>query len=169
MSCLGNNYNPTTTRVWQRRENNCVYETNNVKTELEEKQKINKANVLQYKNNSSNLTKNQKYALMAKGKWNYKKTYATQSETNSISNTQHLLSNVNTLNCKVTIINGKSYVAPNKQLLYPSDASNVPGQSLLQSYPKIKSYYPRNKTTNNNSTSGFPDGYKIPSYENDNK
>jgi len=41
---------------------------------------INKGNVLQYKSNSSNLTKNQRYSLIAKGQWtNRTKTWASQS------------------------------------------------------------------------------------------
>ena len=40
---------------------------------------LNKGNVLQYKKNSSNLTKKQQYALIAKGKWVNRKTWATQS------------------------------------------------------------------------------------------
>ena len=41
---------------------------------------IHKGNVLQYKNNSANLTKSQKYSLMAKGKWiNRNTTWGTQS------------------------------------------------------------------------------------------
>jgi len=40
---------------------------------------LNKGNVLQYKKNSSNLTKKQQYALIAQGKWVNRKTWATQS------------------------------------------------------------------------------------------
>ena len=50
MSCLGNDYNPNPTRVWSRFQNNCsATDSDNMKY---------KANVLQYKQNSSNLTKN---------------------------------------------------------------------------------------------------------------
>jgi hypothetical protein len=43
---------------------------------------INKGNVLQYKKNSSQLTKNQRYSQIAKGLWtNRTKTWATQSDT----------------------------------------------------------------------------------------
>jgi hypothetical protein len=42
---------------------------------------LSKGNVLQYKKNSSNLTKQQRYSLIAKGQWtNRTKTWATQSD-----------------------------------------------------------------------------------------
>jgi hypothetical protein len=42
---------------------------------------LRKGNVLQYKKNSSNLTKQQRYSLIAKGQWtNRTKTWATQSD-----------------------------------------------------------------------------------------
>ena len=50
-----------------------------------------KANILQYKNNSSNLTKKQRFTQIAKGSWVGKKTYATQSQTYSNPNTSSLL------------------------------------------------------------------------------
>lgn len=51
-----------------------------------------KGNILQYKKNSSNLTKRQRYALIAKGAWiNQKKSYATQSLTYTNPNTSALL------------------------------------------------------------------------------
>ena len=54
-------------------------------------QMLEKANVLQYKKNSANLTKNQKYSLIARGKWiNRTKTYATQSDICSNPNTNSL-------------------------------------------------------------------------------
>ena len=37
-----------------------------------------KGNILQYKNNSSNLSRNQRFAQIAKGKWVGKKAYGTQ-------------------------------------------------------------------------------------------
>jgi len=56
-----------------------------------ERQMLEKANVLQYKKNSAQLTKSQKYALIARGKWiNRTKTYATQSDTCSNPNSNSL-------------------------------------------------------------------------------
>ena len=50
-----------------------------------------KGNILQYKKNSSSLTKNQRYTQIAKGMWtNRNKTWATQSDTYSNPNTNSL-------------------------------------------------------------------------------
>ena len=52
---------------------------------------LNKGNVLQYKNNSSNLTKQQRYSQIAKGQWtNRNTTWASQSVTTTMPNTQGL-------------------------------------------------------------------------------
>jgi hypothetical protein len=57
---------------------------------------LNKGNVLQYKANSMNLTKMQRYSKIAKGQWvNRNTTWATQSETYSNPNTTHLKRNGN--------------------------------------------------------------------------
>jgi hypothetical protein len=51
-----------------------------------------KGNILQYKKNSSNLTKQQRYSQIAKGSWtNNTKSYATQSMTYTNPNTNALL------------------------------------------------------------------------------
>lgn len=56
-----------------------------------DKQMLEKGNVLQYKKNSAQLTKSQKYALIARGKWiNRTKTYATQSDVCSNPNSNSL-------------------------------------------------------------------------------
>jgi hypothetical protein len=76
MSCY-NNYLPQPSRDWSRVQNTCV------QLSISEADKIamlNKGNVLQYKANSSNLTKAQKYSKIAKGQWiNRNTTWATQS------------------------------------------------------------------------------------------
>jgi hypothetical protein len=52
---------------------------------------LNKGNVLQYKKNSTQLTKNQRYSQIAKGLWtNRTKTWATQSDTYTNPNTTSL-------------------------------------------------------------------------------
>jgi hypothetical protein len=57
-----------------------------------ENQLLFKGNILQYKKNSSNLTKKQKYTQMSKGFWtNRTKTYATQSQTYTNPNSSSLL------------------------------------------------------------------------------
>ena len=83
MSCLGNPYNPTPTRIGSRVGNIC----SNAITDQEKY----KGNILQYKKNSSNLTKQQRYALIAQGKWTSRtKTSATQSATYTNPNTSNL-------------------------------------------------------------------------------
>lgn len=50
-----------------------------------------KGNVLQYKNNSSNITKQQRYSQIAKGMWtNRNTTWASQTITTTMPNTQSL-------------------------------------------------------------------------------
>uniref|UniRef100_A0A6C0BA09 Uncharacterized protein n=1 Tax=viral metagenome TaxID=1070528 RepID=A0A6C0BA09_9ZZZZ len=111
MSCLGQYYLPVPPRVWSRVENLCAY-TNSDSVQSIPGDYINlpysatpilksqyyyqlyclkKGNVLQYKANSSNLTKQQRYAQIAKGMWvNRNTTWASQSETFSEPNTKSL-------------------------------------------------------------------------------
>jgi hypothetical protein len=103
MSCVnGQCYLPQPPRAWSRVQNICSL-VNNTNTSPPnsipmvrvpysnrevpasnlgyELAMINKGNVLQYKINSSNLTKNQRYSKIAKGQWtNRTKTYATQND-----------------------------------------------------------------------------------------
>jgi hypothetical protein len=84
-------YDPVPPRAWSRVQNPCVFfdELNDINTDYnevrrleEERKQIQKGNVLQYKKNSSNLTKNQRYSQIAKGLWtNRTRTWATQSDT----------------------------------------------------------------------------------------
>jgi hypothetical protein len=94
------NYLPIPPRAWSRVENRCSYDSS-VKYENSDNiydpfvyykvAQINKGNVLQYKKNSSNLTKNQRYSQIAKGMWtNRTKTWATQSVTYTNPNTTSL-------------------------------------------------------------------------------
>ena len=86
MTCF---YNPVPSRVWSRVENPCfriIANENENFTQVqrldEAAKQLQKGNILQYKKNSSNLTKNQRYSQIAKGKWtNRTRTWATQSET----------------------------------------------------------------------------------------
>jgi hypothetical protein len=107
MSCLGKNYNPYPTKEWYRFENRCVYEntplnqkivyvpmlkeyvpTNTLAYELAV---LKKGNILQYKKNSSNLTKNQRYSQIARGMWTNRTTsWATQTDTYTNPNTKSL-------------------------------------------------------------------------------
>ena len=101
------NYLPIPPRVWSRVENPCTYNLlpNNVnKTYIPltnqtvplaqanyEEKLLYKGNILQYKGNSAQLTKRQKYAQLAKGLGpNRTKVFATQSQTYSNPNTTGL-------------------------------------------------------------------------------
>ena len=96
MSCFNNCYLPQPPRAWSRVQNSCsvVTDTDNNGLVIDPYTKqlvprivlaeriamLNKGNVLQYKANSSNLTKSQKYSKIAKGQWiNRNTTWATQS------------------------------------------------------------------------------------------
>jgi len=106
MSCLGPYYLPLPPRVWSRVENICIntnsiqetpgdfitlpYSTRTILKSLYYYQLycLKKANVLQYKANSSNLTKQQRYAQIVNG--NGATTWASQSVTSSQPNTKSL-------------------------------------------------------------------------------
>jgi hypothetical protein len=96
MSCLGNQYNPQPTKEWYRFENSCVYDTTTANGTVVyvpllkqyissdalayELSVLKKGNILQYKKNSANITKSQRYAQIAKGAWtNRTTTWGTQS------------------------------------------------------------------------------------------
>lgn len=84
-----NNYLPIPPRAWSRVEARCTYENSANDNSsgydplvFQRLAQINKGNVLQYKKNSSQLTKSQRYSQIAKGLWtNRTKTWATQSDT----------------------------------------------------------------------------------------
>jgi hypothetical protein len=89
-----NYYLPEPPRAWSRVDNKCTYDnTNNNDKSYDpflyrRAALLNKGNVLQYKKNSSQLTKNQRYSQIAKGLWtNRTKTWATQSYTYTNPNT----------------------------------------------------------------------------------
>ena len=99
-------YNPTPPRVWSRVQNQCTNaldttyksvfvplnsETVPVVVANYQEKILYKGNILQYKKNSSNLTKNQRFAQISKGCGaNRTKTFATQSQTYSNPNTTGL-------------------------------------------------------------------------------
>ena len=108
MSCLKPGYNPNPGRVWNRVQNPCTYEpvgdtpsaTDPVYIpELKRfisysdvgrvLQMLRKGNILQYKGNSSGLTKNQRFAKIARGRWTSRTTsFATQSDKFTQPNTR---------------------------------------------------------------------------------
>lgn len=133
------NYNPVPPRVWSRVQNPCTYTdgSNNfnyspvyipitnqtvslAQANYEEKQ-FYKGNVLQYKGNSSRLTKKQKYTQLAKGFGpNRTKVFATQTQTYTNPNTSGLLR-----------VNYTTYPYPNQIVGAPNNPSgpfqyNVP-------------------------------------------
>ncbi len=89
-------YNPNPPRVWSRVQNRCSTDTADSNVDYAkidyDRQMLLKGNILQYKKNSSNLTKNQRYTQIAKGMWtNRTKTWATQSDTYTNPNNSSLL------------------------------------------------------------------------------
>ena len=186
------NYNPQPPRAWNRVQSECS--TNNdsgnnnaIITELD-KQMLLKGNVLQYKKNSSNLTKNQRYSKIAKGQWtNRTKTWATQSQTYSNPNTSNLLrvnysqlpipfNAILPLECSGNFIKDGGSLICNKvadpctdvvikttqnPLCYLTSDSDVPGplQKLCWN-DGTQTWYPRQNLTMNNSANKWPEGYK---------
>lgn len=91
MSCLGPYYNPRPARLWSRVQTSCDINTNTSVAEMNEMQMLNKGNILQYKNNSANLTRRQKYAQLATGGGPYRtSTWATQTDSYSNPNIRML-------------------------------------------------------------------------------
>lgn len=110
-ACPGN-YLVLPPREWYRYDNRCASSTTNPYAEFNstktnyvpfvnlivnpqdyiyQQAVLQKGNILQYKKNSSNLTKNQRYSQIAKGMWvNRTTTFASQSETVTIPNTNYL-------------------------------------------------------------------------------
>ena len=102
-------YNPRPPRVWSRVQNSCTFIDDNSYNSYNsvfipltgktgtlfeadyQKQMLQKGNILQYKKNSSGLTKNQRYTQICKGMWtNRTKSYATQTQTYTNPNTSNL-------------------------------------------------------------------------------
>jgi len=212
----GFQYLPKPPRVWSRVQNRCSTNTDNsslvyvpLSNEYMPQADANyktqmyvKGNVLQYKKNSSSLTKQQKYSLISKGMWVGKKSYATQSETYTNPNTTSLLrvnySNIpfpnvivgypnnisgpfqynvaNPFDCSTNLLQDggnlvcNAVVSPctgevtqtfTEQQCFPTTCSNVPGPIKdLCWNPKIQTWYPKNRTTMNNSGTKWPVNYK---------
>jgi len=122
----GFNYNPKPPRVWSRVQNACSTNTDYSSTAFVPlinktvatadatylSQMYAKGNILQYKNNNSGLTKNQKYSKIAKGQWVCKKAYATQTDTYTNPNTTSLLR-----------VNYSNIPFPNTLVGYPNNIS----------------------------------------------
>ena len=118
MSCNNSNcYLPIPPRAWSRVQNSCsLFDENTysgtalvplpysgrlvpASTLYLEYAMLSKGNVLQYKKNSSNLTKQQRYAQIAKGQWtNRNTTWATQSTRGYTNPNNQSLQRVNSVN-----------------------------------------------------------------------
>jgi hypothetical protein len=125
MSCFNSNcYLPIPPRAWSRVQNSCSLTTTSdnsgfvidpytqqIVTSVvlaERVSMLNKGNVLQYKANSSNLTKSQIYSKIAKGQWvNRNTTWATQSTRGYTNpNTTSLKRSGNVVNVAINPITG---------------------------------------------------------------
>ena len=145
---------------------------------------LRKGNILQYKKNSSNLTKKQQYSLIAQGKWYYRKTWASQSSTGYTNPNTGSLQRVNsetvelfpnsdrpvyvqdfgTLVCgtienPVTGTVTTNAVAPN---CHPTTDSNVPGKIMdLCWNDGITPWFPRTRYNMSSSNSKLNIDYKL--------
>jgi len=94
MACFAfNGLPPDPPRVWSRVQGICSTLPVNTITEREAGviAMASKGNILQYKNNSSNITKQQRYSQIAKGMWtNRNTTWASQTITTTMPNTLSL-------------------------------------------------------------------------------
>lgn len=190
-------YNPEPPKVWTRVQANCTF-ANNIYDPLTTQfttraeyvlkaQQMIKGNVLQYKKNSSNLTKSQKYSQICKGLWtNRSKNYATQSDIYTNPNTNSLLrlnsvdipnpnprnpfncptnfiQNGGNLVCNVTVNPCTNVIIQDTQTIncFPSTCSNVPGKvTSLCWNPKMTTWYAKPRYTMNNSGTKWPVNYK---------
>ena len=111
MSCLAPKYNPKPTRQWSRVQNLCTFEIANTQTSnytyIPQLKKfvlnadvystlnmLRKGNILQYKANSSNITKQQQYSQISKGMQTT--NWASQSDKYTDPNT-NMLKRVNVI------------------------------------------------------------------------
>jgi hypothetical protein len=150
MSCLGPEYNPVPTKEWYRFQNRCpsiigVSDGSVAGTVPRSAQYelavYKKGNILQYKKNSADLTKNQRYSQIAKGMWtNRTKTWGSQSESVTNPNSD-LLKRVNyeTVVLPNYSVDGTEIVEPilsTSAITYcspiiPKNFANLPATSFL--------------------------------------
>jgi hypothetical protein len=129
MSCFNNCYLPKPPRAWSRVQNSCSINTDGLSLlPLGQKMEmLNKGNVLQYKANSSNLTKSQKYSKIAKGQWvNRNTTWATQSTRGYTNpNTTSLKRTENAINIAIDPITGAIIGPTTEPVTCPKPIINV--------------------------------------------
>ncbi len=181
-------YNPVPPKVWYRVQHPCTFNTSSELAETFSQKMLAKGNVLQYKKNSSNLTKSQRYSKIARGQWVSRgKTYATQSEKYTNPNTTSLL-RVNGISVEEppgfpnpnlcpnniyqdggnlvcnTIVNpctGEVIQKTTARSCYLTSDSDVPGPIRTLCWDnRLQTWYPRQQYFMNNSTDKWPEGYK---------
>ena len=147
----GINSVPNPSRVWSRVQNRCTTNQNNIdiindivyvpltnqyltpgQAQYEE-QIFQKANILQYKKNSSNLTKKQKYSQISKGFGNLRrKYYATQSVSYTNPNTSsYLRVNYNSVSYPNNLVGSPNNISGPYQTNIP-DPFNCVSTNILQ-------------------------------------
>jgi hypothetical protein len=141
---------------------------------------LNKGNVLQYKKNSSNLTKKQQYALIAQGKWVNRKTWGTQSASGYTNPNTKGLQRVNSVDLAIDVgavepiiiqdlgnlvcgtlenpVTGQViFRQPKNDFCFPTYCSDVPGPITdLCWNDGIVPWFPRTRTTMSVSGDKFP-------------
>ena len=117
MSCLGPMYNPIPPREWTRYTPRCPTTATNEAELL----MYRKANVLQYKNNSTGLTKRQKYGLLAQRNFI---SWASQTQQSSFPNIQSLQR-----------VNQKYIIAPQSSNII--DNNNITSYELIDCIKKV--------------------------------
>lgn len=140
MACFYNSncYLPEPPRAWSRVQNACTYYAND--DDIIDANKLlmlNKGNVLQYKNNSSNLTQWQKYSKIAKGQWiNRNTTWATQSTDGYTNpNTTSLKRTSNSFNIAIDPITGQILGPTLNPVTCPSNQPNPIYDDLPSNVP----------------------------------
>ena len=138
MSCLGNKYNPHPTKEWYRYENSCVYDTvtpnglvlyvpllkEYISTDAlaYELAVLKKGNIHQYKKNSANITKSQRYAQIAKGAWtNRNTTWGTQG----VSYTNPNINSLKRVNYSDIVVNPSNKVTSSSTTYTTTSADGV--------------------------------------------
>lgn len=199
-------YLPIPPRVWSRVQSQCTYivpgssynsayipltnQTVSLGQALYEDKLQYKGNILQYKGNSSRLTKMQRYSQLAQGFGpNRRKVFATQTQTYTNPNTSSF-QRVNYINipspntvpdpfdCSSNVIqDGGNLVYGTYQqpctgeiiktcpsidtLCFPSYCSDVPGEPINLCWnPKSQTFFPRQRLNMSNSTNKWPINYK---------
>jgi len=167
MSCLGNNYNPHPTKEWYRYENRCIFETSVINGKVVyvpflkqyvssdalayELSVLKKGNILQYKKNSADITKKQRYAQIAKGSWtNRNTTWGTQGITYTNPNTNSL----KRINYSEVAVNPSKEVTSSSTTYTVSNADGV--LCSPESVKSINGFVPSNNSSGDSNQPTMP-------------